>query len=239
MTQKIFNISANAKTVKGDEKGYLTGIIYLAPHTLAGVKDSQGFLINLCKNATKPCIKACLNTSGRGVFKTTQQARIKKTRWLFEGQEEFMMNLVKEIKSLIKRAKKNGMIPTVRLNGTSDLDWKEFKINGNTIFELFPDIQFYDYTKRLELFNNKPSNLHLTFSFSGDNKAACEMLLNKGHNVAAVVSSDDIKNYLLEDSHHFVDGDLDDLRFLDGQGKIVLLKAKGRAKKDNDGFLVA
>jgi hypothetical protein len=34
-----------------------------------------------------------------------------------------------------------------------------------------------------------------------------------------------------------VDGDADDLRFLDGRGVVVGLKAKGPAKKDTSGFV--
>jgi len=35
-----------------------------------------------------------------------------------------------------------------------------------------------------------------------------------------------------------VDGDVHDMRFLDPKGSIVLLKAKGDAKRDHSGFVV-
>jgi hypothetical protein len=36
----------------------------------------------------------------------------------------------------------------VRLNGTSDIPFENIKfMDGKNIFELFPEIQFYDYTK--------------------------------------------------------------------------------------------
>jgi len=35
-----------------------------------------------------------------------------------------------------------------------------------------------------------------------------------------------------------VDGDKDDLRFLDPQGVVVALYAKGRAKQDESGFVI-
>ena len=40
------------------------------------------------------------------------------------------------------------------------------------------------------------------------------------------------------DADDVVDGDETDLRFLDGKGKIVGLKEKGLAKKDETGFVL-
>ena len=52
----------NAKTVKGEKKGYTTYIMYLAPHT----QNSKG--INLCPHASEGCAKACLFGSGSARF---------------------------------------------------------------------------------------------------------------------------------------------------------------------------
>ena len=42
-----------------------------------------------------------------------------------------------------------------------------------------------------------------------------------------------------EESHvNVVDGDANDLRFLDKPGSMVLLKAKGLARKDHSGFVL-
>ena len=35
---KLLSVSADAKTVKGEKKGYLTGILYLAPADTSGVE---------------------------------------------------------------------------------------------------------------------------------------------------------------------------------------------------------
>ena len=51
----------NAKTLKGE--GYLTSIIHLSPHKLAGVVVN-GKRITVCERATAECIGACLNGSG-------------------------------------------------------------------------------------------------------------------------------------------------------------------------------
>lgn len=79
----------------------------------------------------------------------------------------------------------------IRLNGTSDLLWNKIKDKeGKTIFEEFPDVIFYDYTKhptQMDDFLNKedfPSNYHLTASYNGKWSAPIEKTLQNKGNVA-------------------------------------------------------
>ena len=95
MSKKLLNIDNNAKTVKGQKKGYMTAILYLAPADLA--KD-----INVCPAASDGCKKACLNLAGRGRMNMVQKARIRKTLFFHYNKNEFMSNLHKEISSFIK-----------------------------------------------------------------------------------------------------------------------------------------
>lgn len=239
MSYQLLNVGANAKTVKGDRKGFLTGILYLAPAQEAGVKDSKGKIITLCPYSSKGCRKACLYDSGRSVvFPKIKEARIRKTRELFYKTDEFMKKLYQDILILEAQAKGKDLKPAVRLNGTSDLDWREFTHEGKTLFEIFSHIQFYDYTKRLDLFTGTPKNLHLTFSLSGTNHIQAKKISKDKNINLAIVVSNELKKEFLKDSKTFIDGDVDDLRFLDPTNKIVLLKAKGKARKDNTGFLV-
>jgi hypothetical protein len=123
------------------------------------------------------------------------------------------------------------------LNGTSDILWENIEVRpGQNIFELFPEIQFYDYTvnptREAALCDYWP-NYHLTFSRkeSRQNHKHAEKMLELGVNVAAVYRDDQPDNV--------IDGDHHDLRFLDGkQGKIIALKAKGKAKRDTTGFVI-
>ena len=78
----LLSVSADAKTIKGEKKGYLTGILYLLP------ADSSG-IINVCANATPGCKASCLNTAGRGAFSSVQQGRMRKTKWLVEDRSDF------------------------------------------------------------------------------------------------------------------------------------------------------
>jgi hypothetical protein len=234
MTTKILSVNTDAKTSKGTSKGYLTGIIYLAPHTIAGIG-------NVCSHASEACKLACLYSAGRGVYNSVQSARINRTRMLFNDKLNFGLKLEKEIMALIKKANKNKLIPCIRLNGTSDIAWNkirfEFKSGmKQTLMERFSNVQFYDYTKNDNRFNETlPSNYRLTFSRSESNEQKAIELLNKGVNIAIV-----FRKQLPEKWKGFsvFNGDESDLRFLDPKNHVIGLKAKGKAKKDISGFVV-
>ena len=220
---------ANTKTLKGEKFGYITSILHLAPYNLSGYQ--------VCANATT-CIAPCLYTAGRGRFDNVQAARIRKTRYFFEDRESFMRDLVDDIEKSIKYAKKRGLIPVFRLNGTSDIPWEKIRVKEyRNIFEAFPDVQFYDYTKIPG--RSLPNNYHVTFSHDGLNwEKSCRDALYNGQNVAVVFDKipEKFRGWPV------IDGDLSDLRFLDKNtlplGLIVGLKAKGNAKKDLSGFVV-
>lgn len=225
----------NTKTAKGESKGYMTGILHLAPGELAGVQ--------VCPKASAGCLAACLNTAGRGRFDKIQQARIAKTRWLFDDRKGFMQALVWSIEATIRKAGRENMTPVIRLNGTSDLPWEKFRcvrddIEYRNVMEAFPEIQFYDYTKvpaRAIKWaqGDMPANYHLTFSAAEDNEQSCRMVSMAGGNVAVVFDQIPSDWY----GRRVVNGDETDLRFLDPAGVVVGLKAKGDAKHDNSGFV--
>ena len=220
--------TANPKTQKGAAKGYLTFILHLAPADLSGYET--------CAKRTAGCSAACLNTAGRGgMFKkgtntnAVQQARIRKTKWFFENRQAFMLELFHDIRKAIRFARRRDLTPVFRLNGTSDLAWEKYTIDGYNVFELFPEVQFYDYTKILGRKVADYPNYHLTFSRAENNYDDCMKAQKEGMNVAVVFDK-------IPDSVYSADED--DLRFLDPFVAIVGLKAKGRAKKDDSGFVV-
>lgn len=163
---------------------------------------------------------------------SVQNARIRKTKEFFHKREDFFDQLKDDIRSLIKKAEREGYVPSVRLNGTSDLPWEKIKVNGETIFESFPDLQFYDYTK-VPNRTSLPDNYHLTFSLSEDNDKEAGAEMARGINVAAVFRELPEKFW----GYPVFDGDETDLRFLDPKGHIIGLKAKGTAKHDTSGFV--
>ena len=184
--QKLLGVGTSYKTIKSEKVGVLTGILYMAPYNLSGK--------NVCPNASAGCAAACLNTSGRGAMHVVQAARLKKTQRFFADRQQFLWDLVNEIRALKRKAQARGMKAAVRLNGTSDLPYEKYKIGdtGKNIMELFPDIQFYDYTK-LETRITKgqlPANYHLTFSRAEDNDHKLDAVLE--HTSAAVVFSGEL-----------------------------------------------
>ena len=228
---KLLSVSTDAKTTKGESLGFLTGILYLAPATTTKW--------NTCSMAkVAQCDKACLYTAGRGAMNSVQKARIRKTEWFFEDRQSFMQQLVVDIDKLFFKAKRMGLTPLVRLNGTSDIRWESIPINGyKNIFEAFPDVQFYDYTKDANR-RDLPANYDLTFSYSGVEgfQPFVAKALKKQMRIAVVFRKEqDIPSTFM--GIPVVSGDNSDVRHLDDK-VIVGLYAKGKAKLDTTGFVV-
>ena len=225
---------SNAKIAKGEGE-YTTYILHLAPANLSGY--------NVCPAASEGCKKACLNSAGRGRFSSVQEARIRKTKLFFENRSEFMRLLVKDIEAAVRKAKRTGQKLAIRLNGTSDIDWENYTIRHEhkhgivyaNVFEMFSDVQFYDYVKdfrRLDACSKIP-NYHLTLSRSESNDVAVKRFAKAGYNIAVVFEK-------LPESWYdipVIDGTQHDLRFLDPKNVIVGLVAKGKAKSDGSGFV--
>ena len=235
-SKALLSVSSDAKTIKGETLGFLTGILYLAP--------ANTTKWNTCPMAKKAqCDVACLNTAGRGAFSSVQQARVNKTTWFFTDRNDFMQQLVVDIAKLIQKAYKKGLKPLVRLNGTSDIRWETIGFTDVTgieyvnIFAAFPNIQFYDYTKRGNR-TELPSNYDLTFSYSGVEgfQPYVENALLNNMRMAVVFRKEkDIPQTFM--GIPVVSGDNSDVRHLDDK-VIVGLYAKGKAKLDTTGFVV-
>lgn len=228
-----FNISA--KLLKNMKVSHnMTYIMYLAPANESGY--------NVCPNSTPECRLGCLATSGHAGMEILanktdriKMSRINKTKMFYESNQFFMAWLIADIKLKQAKAKRQGYDFSVRLNGTSDIDWQNETFEGKNIFEHFPDVNFYDYTKNPAKFVNKPANYHLTFSYSGRNTETCQKLLEKGFNVAVVFNVKK-ETELPETFMGFkvVNGDLTDFRPNDGKGVIIGLKWKKIANKANN-----
>jgi hypothetical protein len=225
--------TSNDKTLKSLAMGYMTYGIHFAHSDLSG--------FDVCADASEGCKLACLDFAGRGQQGNVKEARIKKTKEFFANIPAFMENLFSEIEKAIKYCAKKSLLPVFRLNLTSDVKWERIKHNGKTVFEQFPSVQFYDYTKSFSRLSHGIPNYNLTFSRSETalNHVHCALALQAGHNVAAVFSTK--KGFDLPSEYKgkkVVDGDKHDLRFLDPKGVIVGLRAKGPARQDQSGFVI-
>ena len=229
---KLLSVGNNAKTVKGDGSEYLTAILYMAP-----ADNLQG--INVCAMAeVAGCKAACLYTAGRGRMSNVQAGRIRKTMLWRDDRQGFIATLKQDIAKFQAYCLKRGIQPVVRLNGTSDIMWEKY-LDMETEF---PMVQFYDYTKIVKrVYKTLPCNYDLTLSYSEANadyaKSVLQAHADTGANVAVVFRDKDTIPTSFAGSE-VLDGDKDDLRFLDAPRRIVALYAKGDAKKDSTGFVI-
>jgi hypothetical protein len=220
----LIGVGSNAKTIKGDGSEFITGILYLIPE------------LKLCPlSIIAGCHEPCLVSAGRGAFNSVQQSRQRKTQLLLSNPKEFKRLLREDLGKFETYCKRKGVQPVIRLNGTSDKSWLD-------IIREFPEIQFYDYTKVYNrVAKDLPQNYHLTLSYSEANPDYArnvQAFADKYQANLAVVFRDKNKiphTYL---GRPVINGDADDLRFLDPQGVVVALYAKGKAKKDTSGFVI-
>jgi hypothetical protein len=246
----------STKAIKARKYGYLNAINYMAPHTMAG----DG---NVCGDASAGCIALCLGWfsghvsrvkkgQGKRPSNAVRKSRITKVKMFMHERAAFMKEMVAGILRAARKAIREGLKLCVRPNGSSDIPWESIKVSREmpiSVFELFPDVQFVDYTKSLKRAlkharGEMPANYHLTFSRSETNEADCVRVLEAGGNVAVVAAYDAPDTYL---GYRVIDGDKHDLRFLDaldedGSGRgacVVWLSPKGvKARRDTSGFVV-
>jgi len=222
--------TGNLKLGKSDKnQKYLSCGLSLLPHKLSGN--------NVCPSHSPSCAKWCINWAGLGRLPSTQKARLNKTKYFFEDRGGFLVDLMKELHAFNRKCKFLRKKPVCRLNVFSDLNWEKL---CPTIFTTFKDFQFMDYTKissRYEkwLKGELPKNYYLVFSRSELNHEKCLEFLKMGGNVAMVFEKEIPKTHL---GFKCINGDKNDLRFLDPKGTICALKSKGGARKDDSGFVI-
>lgn len=227
------------------QRGYLTAGLFLAPATMSGS--------NVCPWSTPDCVAGCLNTAGRGGigldasgWNALQAARIRRTCSMILEPDAFDERLTGEILRHARTAKRHGLTPALRLNGTSDIAWHKTRPH---IIDAAKDAGciLYDYTKR-----PRPDaswvGIDITYSYPGGNGDTARRYLESGHRVAVVFTTRKGEDLPAEwvtpwgDAYPVIDGDAHDLRFLDPGSVIVGLRAKGRLRTMQatpDGFLQA
>ena len=243
--RKLFSVE-NPKAAKSVKYGWLNAIHYMAPFNIAGVG-------NLCPWASDGCKAACLgyhsgqasmvadsaNTDNKN---SVRQSRDDKAVSFMKDRQNYLAALSKQINKAAKEAEREGLRLCVRLNGSTDIDWAGIRMSdGQSLIAKHADCQFTEYTKSVKRAlaharGELPVNLYITFSRSETNEAQCLDVLKAGGNVAVV-----FRKALPEtwNGYRVIDGDKHDLRHLDPKGVVVGLVAKGSARKDQSGFVVA
>ena len=221
----LLSVGSDAKTSKGTKEGILTGVMYLAPADLSGV--------NLCPFADRAgCKTVCLQDAGRKRMEGPQLAAIRRTLFFQQYPELFWSTIRKDCAALVAKARREGLTPAVRLNGTSDILWEKSP-EFIALHQEFPQIQFYDYTKYPK--RNIPAWYDLTFSYSAK-KEFLPIVERQTIGRMAVVFRHVLPARFK--GRKVVNGDAHDARFLDRKNAVIGLLAKGRARTDLSGFTV-
>lgn len=232
--EKLLGTNTKLEKNFGKAADYIVTGLTMAPHTLSGY--------NVCDWSTLGCRASCvLWFAGRRVMEPIRQKAIRVAKLFFEQRDEFQAQLSKEIEAFIKKAKKESLIPAIRLNVASDLDW-------SNVAAKYDNAVFYDYTKSRARFTeylrgNWPSNYDLTFSASEHtNSVILRQFLNQGGNVAQVFDTryvnrnnqDALPTSVEYDGETFevIDADKHDVRLqvVDGRSKMCGLRLKGTIK---------
>ena len=257
---RLFSID-NAKAAKASGYGYLNAVHYMAPFDLGGVGNlcshASAQCIALCLGHYSG--QASMVTNLETDTNAARESRKLKAQLFMRSRGDYMNRLARDIVKLDAQATREGIKLCVRLNGSTDIVWERIRFNCDaktiaameragklravnylsqvTLPELFPNVQFVEYTKNPTRLGKAPRNLDLTLSYSGSNAAACVSALLAGHNVAMVFHGGLPASFA---GFPVIDGDKHDLRHLDPKGGFIIgLSPKGRkAKKDASGFVV-
>lgn len=229
---KLLGTNAKLSKTAGDAAKYFAAGLTLAPASLSGH--------NVCNASTIGCRSACLaHFSGRRVSRVARAKALRDTLRYFDDRAGFLADLDRDIAAHVRKAEQLQLVPIVRLNVGSDLDWCD-------VVARWSGVQFYDYTKvqsrfRRYLAGQLPSNYSLTFSASErTTDAQLRDVLEQGGNVATVF--DVLYNpqqgkigplpktvALAGRRFRVVDGDRHDVRLpeIDGRSVVIGLRLKG------------
>lgn len=178
------------------------------------------------------CFEACLKSSGRGAMSNVAAGRQARTDYWHADQAGFLDQLRAELRAFSKLCKRQGVKPVARLNTISDIAFEKHGIPQE-----FPEILFYDYTKRAARLGKTPDNYLLMFSYSGREQYAAQVeRAEQSDAPMAVVFSGPMPEFFA--GRPVIDGDESDLLNATAGRVIVGLKAKGRAVNDRSGFVV-
>ena len=230
-------LGSSAKVKKGELLGFVSKVMYLM------ASDRSGF--QLCPWAGD-CKHSCLEwTTGRMRLSPAQKAHYLKALWWKLYPLHFLRTLVYEIIQFgMETWFDDTFSPVVRLDGTSDQQFWQYIDIDSLIRDT--NVGFYDYTKRPIPAKRLPKSYHVTFSIDEGKRSMinAQRYLDAGYSAAIVVAGKDnslraakaAQKYILDmgyflindKAYPVIDGDKDDLRFLDPPGSVVVLHAKGK-----------
>jgi hypothetical protein len=184
------------------------------------------------------CMKDCLKESGLGgVYPSINKARQARTDYWHNSKITFLDQLCRELRNFSKLCAKQGVQGVVRLNVMSDISWEEYDVPQS-----FPELQFYDYTKKARRFHGQrqPDNYRLMFSYSGAKHYQSQVRsFLKSYSdapMAVVFRNKNFPSTFM--GRPVINGDDSDWVNVNNRGVVVGLVAKGPAKTNANGFVV-
>lgn len=120
----------------------------------------------LCSGSNANCRDSCLVFAGNNAAEIYNTYRkVAQTMSLLNEPAAFLRMLVEAIEKFVRSKEiRSGTVPFIRLNVLSDIPWE---LVAPWLFDRFPGLQFYDYTKVPG--RAVPGNYDITFSVSGTN----------------------------------------------------------------------
>jgi hypothetical protein len=254
--------TANPKVGKANlELGIKAACLHLNPSYADWVCVSKGL-----------CGDLCLDGAGTPAHADAKlKARTARTALLKSDLRLFMIGLVFAIAKHQSDAIKALLECVFRLNATSDIPFEAKKYHfvltyeecdllnrlynvgaiagaQYSIFSLFPNVQFLDYTKVFARLTRKlPDNYYLLFSLDGPNNVTAAIKAHRlGFNISVPFLCNLPDTFTLSNGIESItlpvfNGDDSDIRYLDPVGHVVGLKFKiltnGKSNKNN-GFLM-
>jgi hypothetical protein len=183
----------------------------------------------VCGASTEKCRDGCFGNFGRAEFMSSiNVARQARTALLFSDRELFMAILLTEMLRADRRARRLGVPVAFRPNILSDLPWHVWL--ADWIDGQFAAWNWYGYTK-VRKYLRAETPMHFTYSWSERTKFTDVLsLTSQGINVAIPFFDCRTLEPCVPPVDWYgiptIDGDRNDLRFLDPSGVIVALRAK-------------
>jgi len=243
---------SNPKLLKSRGVKVFSGVVHMLPareyDRLRVAHNLPALGVNACPFAGM-CKATCLNTAGRGgipmatyakaaspLRNNVEDGRFRRSHAFYTDRVKFLSTLFRDMRTLVRNATEQDMVPALRLNGTSDIDWSRDypEVIG---YAVGLGITLYDYTKRPV---SPGGPVHHTYSVDVSPARVRRAIayMQAGGNAAVVFATP--KGQALPATWQgfpVIDGDLTDARFLDPRGVVVGLHAKGKAKRDRSGFV--
>lgn len=132
--------------------------------TIPALKTKDGF--KTCPNAGK-CAIGCYAQMGAYVWSNV--SKVHHSKFNATRHPGFVPAAVTELVNLERKAAKRSKQLYIRIHDAGDFYSKDYALNWFRIIRQCPNVEFYAYTKQVELFKelDVPNNLTIIYSYGG------------------------------------------------------------------------